>query len=98
MRENHRPGNPRAFQARIGICVLLYFTSRTFYDCLIWWTGSAPAEARSVLRRPAYRQYQATTNVFFPISVPGVDHHRTPGWPDAGLDLGGGFGLRIAEQ
>lgn len=84
--------------ARVGICVLLYFTSRTFYDCLLWWTGSAPAEARSVLRRPAYRQYQATTNVFFPVSVPGVDPHRTPGWPDASLDLGGGFGVRSAEQ
>jgi steroid 5-alpha reductase family enzyme len=56
---------------------------RFFYDCLVYWTGSAPAEQQSVRKRPEYPQYQACTRVFFPFSVPAalVDHHKTPGWP-----------------
>ena len=68
--------------ARFGVCVLLAYTSRSFYDCLVHWTGAAPAEARSVKRRPAYRAYQQMTNVLVPwVAVPGFDHHRQPGWP-----------------
>lgn len=56
---------------------------RFFYDCLVYWTGAAPAEQRSVRRRPKYKEYQATTRVFFPfhISPHFVDHHCTSGWP-----------------
>jgi len=64
--------------ARFGIWVLLACLSRTFYDCLLYWTGAEPAESRSVKRRPLYKEYQKSTNVFFPVSVPFFDHHRTP--------------------
>jgi len=67
--------------ARFGIWVLLACLSRTFYDCLLYWTGAEPAESRSVKRRPLYKEYQKSTNVFFPVSVPFFDHHRTPRWP-----------------
>mmetsp|Transcript_9332 Transcript_9332/g.17402 ORF Transcript_9332/g.17402 Transcript_9332/m.17402 type:complete len:318 (-) Transcript_9332:57-1010(-) len=55
---------------------------RFFYDCLVYWTGAAPAERRSVRKRPDYQLYQACTPVFFPIPVPAalVDHHMTQGW------------------
>jgi len=67
--------------AKAGIFVLLYCTSRFFYDCLVHWTGAAPAESRSVQRRSAFKAYQASTNVLFPFPMPFIDHHRTPGWP-----------------
>jgi len=66
---------------RVGLCVLLVYLSRLFYDCLVYWTGAEPAESRSVHRRPLYMVYQKNTNVLLPISLPGFDHHRTPGWP-----------------
>jgi hypothetical protein len=28
-----------------------------------------------------FRDYQASTNVFFPVRLPFFDHRRTPGWP-----------------
>lgn len=43
--------------AKAAFVVLLYFTSRSFYDCLLYWTGAEPAEARSVGRRPDYKKY-----------------------------------------
>lgn len=67
--------------------VLLYATFalmlRFFYDCLVYWTGSGPAERSSVTKRPAYREYQQCTRVFFPFPVPSflVDHHMQSGWP-----------------
>lgn len=67
--------------ASVGVFVVLFQTTRMFYDCLIYWTGAAPAESRSVSRRPNYKEYQRTTNVFFPIHLPWFDHHKTPGWP-----------------
>lgn len=67
---------------RIAAFVILYLTSRFFYDCLVYWTGAAPAEFRSVQRRPAFKSYQLTTNVLFPFSMPFFNHHRTSGWPN----------------
>ena len=40
--------------------------SRSMYICLTVWTGAVPAEYFSVKKRPAYKEYQATTNMFFP--------------------------------
>mmetsp|Transcript_18912 Transcript_18912/g.52819 ORF Transcript_18912/g.52819 Transcript_18912/m.52819 type:complete len:394 (+) Transcript_18912:236-1417(+) len=66
---------------KLAIFVLIFHIPRITYDCLLYWTGSEPAESRSVKRRPSYKQYQETTNIFFPFPVPFVNHHRTPGWP-----------------
>ncbi len=44
----------------------LIFVSRIMYVTLVHYTGAKPAEHYSVLKRPAYREYQATTNIFFP--------------------------------
>ena len=56
---------------------------RFFYDCLVYWTGAAPAEQQSVRKRPLYEEYQRRTRVFFPFPLPEwlVSHHRTPRWP-----------------
>lgn len=67
--------------AKLGVFLVLFYTSRTFYDCLLYWTGAEPAESRSVERRPVFKDFQKTTNVFFPFDVPWFDHHRTSGWP-----------------
>lgn len=67
--------------SKAGLVVVFFYTSRMFYDCLLYWTGSEPAESRSVKRRPLYKRYQEITNVFFPFYVPFINHHRTPGWP-----------------
>jgi steroid 5-alpha reductase family enzyme len=44
----------------------LLFVSRIMYSTLVYFTGAKPAEYYSVQRRPAYRTYQQTTNMFFP--------------------------------
>jgi len=36
------------------------------YQCLVSYTGAIPAEFYSVQKRPEYKLYQATTNMFFP--------------------------------
>ena len=43
---------------RIGTLVVLLYTPRLFYDCLVYWTGAEPAEARSVQRRPEFKLHQ----------------------------------------
>ncbi len=65
--------------AFVGIALVV----RLFYDCLVCWTGAAPAEFRSVEKRPLYREYQKKTPVLFPFEFPGVDARRRPGWPHA---------------
>ena len=40
------------------------------------WTGAEPAEYFSAFKRPAYRQYQRQTRVFWPFELPLVDHGR----------------------
>jgi len=64
-----------------GWVATLIIMSRFFYDCLMYWTGSEPAEHFSVKKRPKYKDYQRTTRVFFPFEMPCVDHCRVEGWP-----------------
>jgi len=51
---------------KVCLAVNLLMLSRLFYDCLMYWTGSEPAEHFSVAKRPSYKEYQKTTNVLFP--------------------------------
>ena len=44
----------------------LFMTSRVMYVTLVTYTGAVPAEYYSVQKRPAYKDYQQTTNMFFP--------------------------------
>ncbi|MCL6417614.1 DUF1295 domain-containing protein [Aestuariirhabdus sp. Z084] len=44
----------------------LAFASRIMYVTLVHYTGAKPAEYFSVQKRPAYKSYQQTTNMFFP--------------------------------
>ena len=44
----------------------LLFVSRAMYFTLVYHTGAVPSEYYSVLKRPEYRSYQQTTNIFFP--------------------------------
>jgi len=48
----------------LGIGVLL--ASRMMYTTLVFYTGAVPAEFYSVQKRPEYKNYQQTTNIFFP--------------------------------
>lgn len=57
-----RFGVPAAAAAAVGLLGL----SATMYWVLVHYTGAVPAEHFSVLKRPDYRTYQATTNRFFP--------------------------------
>ena len=47
------------------LAVLVNLSLLMFY-CLVIWTGTKPAEAGSVLKRPGYKKYQETTSMFFP--------------------------------
>ena len=44
----------------------LLFTSLKMYSTLVFHTGAIPSEHYSVLKRPEYKDYQQTTNRFFP--------------------------------
>ncbi len=44
----------------------LVFVSRIMYVTLVHYTGAKPAEFYSVQKRPEYKKYQQTTNMFFP--------------------------------
>ena len=48
----------------LGVGVLL--ASRMMYTTLVFYTGAVPAEFYSVQKRPQYKEYQRTTNIFFP--------------------------------
>ena len=48
----------------LGVGLLM--TSRIMYVTLVTYTGAVPAEYYSVQKRPAYKDYQQTTNMFFP--------------------------------
>eukprot|EP01063_Lacrimia_lanifica_P032148 TRINITY_DN5441_c0_g2_i1.p1 TRINITY_DN5441_c0_g2~~TRINITY_DN5441_c0_g2_i1.p1 ORF type:complete len:358 (+),score=96.83 TRINITY_DN5441_c0_g2_i1:88-1161(+) len=76
---------------QLSVFAMLALAPRVFYDCLVYWTGAAPAEARSVQRRPAYKQHQARLNVLLPacLSLPCFDGHKVPGWPGAEGDDAG---------
>jgi len=44
----------------------LLFVSKIMYTTLVHYTGAKPSEFYSAQKRPAYREYQQTTNRFFP--------------------------------
>ena len=48
----------------LGVGLLMI--SRIMYVTLVTYTGAVPAEYYSVQKRPAYKDYQLTTNMFFP--------------------------------
>lgn len=48
----------------IAICLL--YVSKIMYTTLVDYTGARPSEYYSVKKRPSYREYQKTTNMFFP--------------------------------
>ena len=48
----------------LGVGLLM--TSRIMYITLVTYTGAVPTEYYSVKKRPAYKNYQQTTNMFFP--------------------------------
>jgi steroid 5-alpha reductase family enzyme len=64
-----------------GWVLCLAFIPRFFYDCLLYWTGAAPAEHFSHQKRgQLYEEYQRSTRVFFPFPAPLVNHAQAPGW------------------
>ena len=48
----------------LGVGLLM--TSRIMYVTLVTYTGALPSEYYSLQKRPAYKDYQQTTNMFFP--------------------------------
>lgn len=48
----------------LGICLLN--ASYIMYNTLVYFTGAVPSEYYSVQKRPDYKTYQQTTNMFFP--------------------------------
>ena len=44
----------------------LLFASRMMYTTLVYYTGAVPAEFYSLQKRPEYKDYQDSTNIFFP--------------------------------
>jgi|TARA_B110001469_G_scaffold76639_1_gene72642 steroid 5-alpha reductase family enzyme len=50
--------------AVLGLGIL--FASRMMYTTLVYYTGAVPAEFYSAQKRPEYKTYQETTNIFFP--------------------------------
>ena len=49
----------------IMIGVALLYTSRIMYITLVYLTGAVPSEYYSAQKRPAYKAYQQSTNIFF---------------------------------
>ena len=50
----------------IMIGVALLYTSRIMYITLVYLTGAIPSEYFSAQKRPNYKAYQQSTNIFFP--------------------------------
>jgi|JI9StandDraft_1071089.scaffolds.fasta_scaffold01239_7 steroid 5-alpha reductase family enzyme len=48
----------------ITICLL--YVSKIMYTTLVDYTGARPSEYYTVKKRPSYKEYQKTTNMFFP--------------------------------
>jgi len=61
---NLYPNVPVLIFALVGVGLLL--TSRMMYVTLVTYTGAIPSEYYSVKKRPAYKDYQKITNMFFP--------------------------------
>ncbi|MEN1728984.1 MAG: DUF1295 domain-containing protein, partial [Pseudomonadota bacterium] len=76
------PALPEAFETEHTIIALfltagLLFVSRLMYQTLVHLTGARPAEYYSLKKRPAYADYQKTTNRFFPWIPKGVEKNGT---------------------
>ena len=50
----------------IMIGIALLYTSRVMYITLVYLTGAVPSEYYSAQKRPGYKTYQQSTNIFFP--------------------------------
>ena len=50
----------------IMIGIALLYTSKIMYITLVYLTGAVPSEYYSAQKRPAYKTYQKSTNIFFP--------------------------------
>ena len=50
----------------IMIGIALLYTSRIMYITLVYLTGAVPSEYYSAQKRPEYKSYQKSTNIFFP--------------------------------
>ena len=50
----------------IMIGIALLYTSRIMYITLLYLTGAVPSEYYSAQKRPNYKAYQQSTNIFFP--------------------------------
>lgn len=61
---DHRTEAPLPAWILLGLGLL--FVSRIMYVTLVHYTGARPAEHYSVQKRPEYKAYQQTTNMFFP--------------------------------
>ncbi len=48
----------------ITLCLL--YVPKIMYTTLVDYTGARPSEFYSIKKRPSYREYQKTTNMFFP--------------------------------
>ena len=46
--------------------VALLYTSRIMYITLVYLTGAVPSEYYSAQKRPSFKAYQQSTNIFFP--------------------------------
>ena len=51
---------------RLGLVLSLPLVSYAMYNCLVNYTGAKPSEHYSVTKRPQYKQYQQSVNMFFP--------------------------------
>ena len=58
------PSMPETMFALVGVG--LFLISRIMYVTLVTYTGAIPSEYYSLQKRPAYKDYQQTTNMFFP--------------------------------
>ena len=65
-----------AIQSVLNLDLLMWQKAAIFYTfvmlsvlmfyCLVLWTGTKPAEAGSVVKRPGYKAYQESTSMLFP--------------------------------
>jgi steroid 5-alpha reductase family enzyme len=58
--------NAEAYWIWILIGIALLYTSRIMYLTLVYLTGAIPSEYFSAQKRPSYKAYQQSTNIFFP--------------------------------
>ena len=49
-----------------GTLAWTFIASRMMYKTLVYTTGAIPSEYFSLQKRPDYKEYQKTTNRFFP--------------------------------